>query len=242
MKKQKNWAEWFFVVSVIFVLTVALVALLYGINRLNINYQNLTTAYGDLRAIAEDQYNYFVNLLSTSQANVIPPKPSTIDIPPNIFTPITQIAGLIMWFLAVASLIAILVITSNQRKGMETDFRRRVEKARELGHAEGLRDVVQGLVHDRDVLADVVDWLQKYQDGKATIDDAAKVHGQILERLVKQAKLSPVGQLGQSVQFDPRSHATLEELSPGESGEIVEVGWKVSQDLVKKPVVSKRKR
>jgi len=214
-----------------------LLGLLVGTGQIYNSYDKLSSAYSDLSMTATSQYNRLVDLLRLSSPGEVPVEPTIIEVPSITLAVTEMLFGASVWLVGVGLLIISLRIYRSQVRDVEAEGKLRVERARKLGRAEGLREVVQGLVEDRDVLADVVGWLQDYRKGEATVEDAARVHGRILERLVKQAHLTPIGQLGQKVKFDPRTHATYDLLAPGATGEIIELGWKVSREVVKKPLV-----
>jgi hypothetical protein len=145
-----------------------------------------------------------------------------------------------IWILNFAVIVCILIIADRKRRELVFEFEHRIRTAKELGHIEGVRTVAQGLIEDEDVLGEVMEWLHNHKMGKARENDAARIHSKILEKLKKQARLIPIGEFGEVVNFDPRIHKTLDNLRPGERVIIDEPGWRVASDIIKMPIVRKK--
>ena len=119
--------------------------------------------------------------------------------------------------------------------------RRDIQKALDQGRRETTYSIANELVKDKDVMTELAKWLLEYEDGVAKLDQSARIHSQVLTRIMKQIRLNPIGKLDELVSFDPVQHSNYENLKPNEPAYIQELGWRIGREMLKRPVVRRKK-
>jgi hypothetical protein len=147
------------------------------------------------------------------------------------------IAGLIVLIYTIT-----LLVWTNSELGSRSDLLKQVEaQAKSNDRVATLKAVVQSMIADGDVLAEVCTWLDEYEHGQARIDDSARLHARTLDRFSRGTRLTRIGQVGSTARFDPLGHRTSDRLRPGEDVVLIEPGWRIGDDILKLPVVRRQR-
>jgi hypothetical protein len=112
------------------------------------------------------------------------------------------------------------------------------ETGKKEGTNQGIWQVINSLDQGESALSAIYLWLYKYRHGKSTVDEAARIFNQTVNRLIEKIDLHPLGKLGEIIEFDPRLHRTNQPYAkPGDKMRVIEVGWQVGQQQVRKPML-----
>lgn len=201
-----------------------------SMNSLNENFKQLETENADLRqqlemppAVPSELPDLNIVLESISEVRVL-----TFL---NIFlVVILTLAGFVAAYFLIRQL--------NEEKRERRSEARHIQKQ---AYQNGLTEAFKGLVTKTDVLSNLVIWLAQYENGWATIDDAAKLQKQFFEYLASVHNLEPIGEVGKVTTFTPTEQKTHDRVSTGDKVIIVEPGWRLAGQSIEQPVVSKDK-
>jgi len=169
-------------------------------------------------------------------------KLDSLDVPKQ--SPILPvITVLLLGLISPISGLAMFLVAKGKFKRQSENLRYEIVKAQERGRVEKLRSIAKGLVADKDVLSELTRWLHDYNKGssEADIDASARIHSRMLARLVRQIRLRPIKEIGEVVRFDPEFYTTYASLKMGEEAVVKELGWRVGDNTIKKPVVGEYK-
>jgi hypothetical protein len=171
--------------------------------------------------------------------------PEIAEIEEKTFSNTYQVVPFVLIIVLGFGGLAIIVIMAYQYylavKGTSLQNRTDAQKQYEQGRRDRIVSLASDLVSDQDVLADLSIWLREYEIGKARLDKAAHVQQQLLDRLMRLIRLYPLMKVLQEVQYNPDEHITYDVLRPGETVIVIEPGWRVGSETIKKPVVEKRR-
>lgn len=263
-KKQESYGGWgvFVLVTItFFLLAISLVIILVSSPAKPIdNYNNLyneyltqVNSYNSLR----DEFTNAINsceaspekcllILGVSKSG-IPEQPTRPIEKENlpIWLPIWLQYGNII-LVSIFGFCAILITSiqvyqSRQRSLLrEKQFERERQQAVEDGRREIIKSLALELVTDKDVISELAVWLTEYKSGSAKIDQSARIHNQLLTRLMKQIHLNPILKFNETVSFDPNQHHTYDRLRPAEEAIVIEPGWRVGREVIKLPLVRRK--
>ena len=150
----------------------------------------------------------------------------------------------VVGLLGFSGLVIVVILTYQFRsatKEMSLQCKLDMKKQYEQGKRDRLVSLASDLVSDQDIMADLSIWLREYETGKARLDKAAYVQQQLLDRLMRLIRLFPLLKVLQTVQYNPEEHIAYDSLQPSEIVTVIEPGWRVGSEIIKKPVVEKRR-
>lgn len=148
-----------------------------------------------------------------------------------------RIAALVV----VIYLIALNVWLIKQSRQQQAEYRLLIQQAQDAGRVEGYITVARSLIESRDVLSILWNWSSNQQRERSADSRKEWISQDILARLTTSMRLVPVGQVGSTVEFDPRQHGTSDQLRPGDTSIVVEPGWRIGSEILKLPVVRRQK-
>ena len=109
------------------------------------------------------------------------------------------------------------------------------------GWADGVHHVVNKvLIADSGVLQNAVIWLDNNRRNQADLKSAERIFNQLIARMQRILKVTPVGKINESVKYDPRSHRVQQTgIQPGDRVRIIENGWVMGDEIIQKPLVGR---
>ena len=149
----------------------------------------------------------------------------------NVISRITIVTA---WCLLLAALVFTIYLLKKQQKLQISRF----QKEREKGYVLGQRDSIKQIVLKSDVLDQIQSWLYvhgKEKDGSQSV----RMFSLLLKELQRLFGLHPVS-VGTLVKFDPAQQQAWEQIYPGEDAIVVESGWVLDSETIKKPVIIRR--
>jgi hypothetical protein len=153
----------------------------------------------------------------------------------NLLTALFVIAVLIFLALCINTL---LIAWADYRTNRE--LRRLQKEWHEKGIKTGILKTTEALDLDPSVLRNIMSWLYDYGHDNKDADTAFDLFTQLIARF-SFLNFHPVGEIGEQVSFDPRIHRNTEvDIHLGDIGYIYETGWMLDDEIIRKPLVTRR--
>jgi hypothetical protein len=98
---------------------------------------------------------------------------------------------------------------------------------------------IENLVRNPDPLGELTKYIALVNSGDVTADRGPEVVQIFLRELGSRCKILEFETAGKVIEFNPKSHRSLDNLHPGEHVFVVQSGWVYNQQIIKYPIVEK---